>query len=265
MDPTDGGKVYGIDLSGKRVVIAGVANHRSLAWAIAKELHAAGARIVLTYANDRVKEMVEKLVGEIEECPLVECDVSSDESLDRAFGEIARHCEGRIDALVHSIAFAKREELEGAFTETSREGYHVALDVSAFSLLAMTKRAAPLMTGGGSIVTLSYLASQRAVRNYNVMGTAKAALEQIVRQLALELGRKNIRVNAISAGPVSTLSARGVSGFTSMLNDHSERAPLGRNITAKEVGTAGLFLCSDLSSGITAETIYVDAGFHSVI
>jgi enoyl-[acyl-carrier protein] reductase I len=256
--------VYTVDLSGRTALVAGVANPRSLAWAIAQELAASGARIILTYQSERFLPAVQKLTSEFEDCRLYECDASMDESLDRAFDQIGKDAD-RLDILVHSIAFAKKEELEGAFTETSREGFHLALGISAYSLLAMARRAAPLMTEGGSIITLSYLAAQRAVRNYNVMGTAKAALEQIVRQLAFELGPEQIRVNAISAGPVPTVSARGVTDFTQMLKDHAARAPLRRSITPKEVGTCGLFLCSDLSSGITGETIYVDAGFHSVL
>lgn len=256
--------MYGIDLSDKTALVAGVANPRSLAWAIAKELAAAGANMILTYQSERFLPAVQKLTSEFENCKLYECDVSLDESLDHSFEQIGKDA-GRLDILVHSIAFAKKEELEGAFTETSRDGFQLALGISAYSLLAMARRAAHLMTDGGSITTLSYLAAQRAVRNYNVMGTAKAALEHIVRQLAFELGSKNIRVNAISAGPVPTVSARGVSEFTQMMKDHAARAPLQRNITAKEVGTCGLFLCSELSSGITGETVYVDAGFHSVL
>jgi enoyl-[acyl-carrier protein] reductase I len=253
-----------IDLSGKVALVAGVANQRSLAWGIAQKLAEAGARMILTYQSERFLGAVEKLTAEFDNGLLYECDVSSDESLDKTF-EAIRKDAGRLDVLVHSIAFAKREELEGAFTETSRDGFQLALGVSAYSLLAMARRAAPLMAEGGSMVTLSYLAAQRSVRNYNVMGTAKAALEQIVRQLALELGPKSIRVNAISAGPVSTVSARGVSDFLTMLKDHADRSPMKRNITAEEVGTTGLFLCSDLSSGITGETLFVDCGFHSVI
>jgi enoyl-[acyl-carrier protein] reductase I len=263
-EPRTGGDVYTIDLSGKTALVAGVANQRSLAWGIARELAAAGARMMLTYQNERLKASVEKLASELPECLLYECDVSKDESLDEAFEKISADTD-RLDIVVHAVAFAKKEELEGEFSGTSREGFHLALDVSAYSLLAMARRAAPLMKEGGSILTLTFLASQRALPNYNVMGTAKAALEHIVRQLAFELGPRGIRVNAISAGPVPTISARGISGFSSMLRYHAEKAPLRRNISSREVGTCALFLASDLASGITGETIFVDAGFHIVV
>ncbi len=253
-----------IDLSGKTALVAGVANHRSLAWAIGKELGDAGARLVLTYQSERFADAAAKLAAEYPGSLLVECDVASDASLDAAFARISAEA-GRVDVLVHAIAFANREDLEGAFVDTSREGYRVALEISAFSLLALTSRAAPLMTEGGAIVSLSFIAAQRALANYNVMGTAKAALEQSTRLLAQELGPRKIRVNCISAGPVNTLSARGISGFTGMLGIHADRAPLKRNVTPKEVGTTALFLCSDLSSGITGDVIYVDAGFHVTI
>jgi enoyl-[acyl-carrier protein] reductase I len=256
--------VYTIDLSGKVALVTGVANKRSLAWGIAQELAQAGAKLLLTYQGERVREYVEELAGEIPGTRFYECDVSRDESLDAAFAQIGQD-DTRIDYFVHSIAFAQREDLGGKFFDTSREGFHVALDISSFSLLALTRRVVPFMHEGGSIVSLSYIAAQRAVPSYNVMGTAKAALEQMTRQLAMELGPQNIRVNCISAGPVSTLSARGVSGFTGMLGAHRERAPLQRNITQKEVGTAGLFLLSDLGSGVTGEVIFVDAGYHVLL
>lgn len=256
--------MYTIDFHGKTALVSGVANHRSLAWAIARELGDAGARLVLTYQGERFAETVQKLGAEFPDTLTVECDVSSDESLDRAFARITEEA-GRVDILVHAIAFAKKEDLEGHFYDTSREGYHLALDISAYSLPAMVHRVMPLMREGGSILSLTFIAAQRAVPNYNIMGTAKAALEQASRQLAYELGPSGIRVNCISAGPVNTLSARGVTGFTGMLGYHSERSPLQRNITPKEVGTTALFLASDLASGITGETIFVDAGFHITI
>lgn len=256
--------MYTIDLTGKTALIAGVANHRSLAWAVAKELARSGVRLMVSYQSDRFRDGVQKLTHEIPETVLVEMDVASDESMDRAFGQIQEQV-GRIDYLVHAVAFAKKEDLEGAFYDTSRDGYHLALDISAYSLLAMTHRALPMMGEGASIVSLSYIAAQRAVPNYNVMGTAKAALEHATRQLAHELGPRGIRVNCVSAGPVNTLSARGITGFTSMLGYHSEKAPLRRNITPHEVGMAALFLLSPLASGITGETLYVDAGYHITI
>lgn len=256
--------MYGIDLSGKRALVMGVANHRSLSWAIAQFLHQAGASLCLTYPNDRMKGLVEKTAAEVSGALLLECDVTRDDTIDA----VARRLEsewGAVDMLVHGIAFAAKEDLEGDFVRTSRAGYQLTLDVSAYSLLNVTNRMLPLLEKhGASIVTLSYLAAERAVPSYNIMGTAKAALEQSVRQLAFELGPRNIRVNAISAGPVSTLAARGIHGFTGMLNSHAEKAPLKRNVTKEEVGAAGLFLLSAMSSGITGEIMYVDAGYNIV-
>ncbi len=240
----------------------GVANHRSLSWAIAQDLHRAGARVCLSYQGERLKAAVEELAGEIPGALLLECDVTQDASVD-AVADRLRQEWGSLEMLVHGIAFARKEDLEGSFAATPREGFQLALEISAFSLLNVTQRMLPLLeVNGASVVTLSYLAAERAVPNYNVMGTAKAALEQIVRQLALELGPKNIRVNAVSAGPASTLAARGIHGFTEMLKKHAERAPLKRNITKEEVGSAGLFLLSDMGSGITGEIMYVDAGYN---
>jgi len=254
--------MYTIDLSGRVALIAGVANKRSLAWAIAQCLSDAGARLVLTYAGERIRPNVEKLAAEIPGTLTFECDVSSDEGIDAAFEKISQRVD-RIDAFVHAVAFARKEDLEGKFFDTSRDGFHLALDVSAYSLLAMTRRVVPLVPEtGGSILSLSYIAAQRAVPSYNVMGTAKASLEQMTRQLAFELGPEKIRVNSISAGPVNTLSARGIAGFTNILNHYKEIAPLQRNITQEEVGTSGLFLCSDMSRGITGEVMYVDAGYN---
>jgi enoyl-[acyl-carrier protein] reductase I len=252
-----------IDLSGKTGIVFGVANKRSLAWGIARELATAGARLAFTYQGERLRAGVEELAAELPGSILAACDVSSDAELDSVFETIGREF-GRLDYLVHSIAFARKEDLEGSFLDTPREGFDVALSVSAYSLLAVARRAVPLMerSGGGSIVTLTFLASQRVFLNYNVMGTAKAALEQIVRQLAWELGGRSIRVNAVSAGPVSTLSARGIARFNDMLELHRSRAPLRRNITQEEVGRAGLFLLSDLASGVTGEVLHVDAGYN---
>jgi enoyl-[acyl-carrier protein] reductase I len=256
--------MYGIDLSSKHALVMGVANHRSLSWAIAQLLHQAGAKLCLTYPNDRMKGLVEKTAAEIPDAIILECDVTRDDTIDATAKRLESEWEA-IDMLVHGIAFASKEDLEGTFVSTSRAGYQLTLDVSAYSLLNVTNRMLPLLEkNGASIVTLSYLAAERAVPSYNIMGTAKAALEQSVRQLAFELGPKNIRVNAISAGPVSTLAARGIHGFTGMLNSHAEKAPLKRNVTKEEVGAAGLFLLSPMGSGITGEIMYVDAGYNIV-
>ncbi len=251
-----------IDLSGRTALVLGVANQRSLAWAIAEALGEAGCRLAFAYQGERLEKNVKELASRWTDSRTFPCDVTSDEEVEALFAGIEREL-GRLDVLVHSIAFARREDLEGEFRRTSREGWRVALEVSAFSLLAVVNRAVPLMEkDGGSVVALTFQASQWVFPNYNVMGSAKAALEHAVRQLAFELGPKNIRVNAISAGPVPTLSARGISGFTGMLSHHREIAPLKRNIEPREVGDAALFLASPLSSGITGSTIYVDAGYH---
>jgi len=254
--------VVTIDLSGTTGLVFGVANHRSLAWAIADQLSQAGSRLAFGYQGERLKDSVEKLAAPLPGSLLVECDVTDDAALEKAFAEVGREF-GTLDYLVHSVAFARKEDLEGDFRNTSRDGYRMALEISAYSLLPMARLAAPLMEGrNASIVALTYMASQRVIPNYNVMGSAKAALEHSVRQLAYELGPMNIRVNAISAGAVNTLSARGISGFTGMLGQTRDKAPLRRNIVAEEVGKAALFLLSDLGSGVTGETLYVDAGYH---
>jgi len=251
-----------IDLTGKTALVLGVANQRSLAWAIAESLGEAGCRLAFTYQGERLKENVTDLASKYPDALVLPCDVTSDAEIDATFAEVAGEM-GKLDALIHSVAFARREDLEGEFRKTSREGWHTALDISAYSLVALANRAAPLMEKeGGSIVALTFQASQWVFPNYNVMGSAKAALENAVRQLAYELGAMNVRVNAISAGPVPTLSARGISGFTSMTSHHREMAPLRRNIEAREVGDTALFLCSDLASGITGTTLFVDAGYH---
>jgi enoyl-[acyl-carrier protein] reductase I len=251
-----------IDLSGTTGFIFGVANHRSLAWAIAEQLSLAGCRLAFSYQGERLKESVEKLAAPLPGSMVVECDVTNDAALEKAFGEVGREF-GSLDTLVHSVAYARKEDLEGDFRDTTRDGFRTALEISAFSLLPMARLATPLMEGRkGSILALTYMASQRVIPNYNVMGSAKAALEHAVRQLAFELGPRNIRVNAISAGAVNTLSARGISGFTGMLGMAREKAPLQRNISAEEVGKAALFLSSDMASGITGEILFVDAGYH---
>ena len=254
--------MYPIDLSDRHALVMGVANHRSLSWAIAQCLHQAGAKLCLTYQGERLKAMVEELAAQTPGALLLECDVTRDATIDAVAKRLEQEW-GSLEMLVHGIAFARKEDLEGAFVATPREGFQLALDVSAYSLLNVTNRVLPLLEKrGGAIVALSYLAAERAVPSYNVMGSAKAVLEQSVRQLAYELGPKNVRVNAVSAGPVSTLAARGIHGFTGMLKMHAERAALKRNITKEEVGRAALFLLSDLASGITGEVLYVDAGYR---
>lgn len=253
-----------IDLSGQTALVTGVANQRSLAWAIAESLADAGATLALTYQGERLEKNARELAASRPGTLAFPCDVTSDTDIDALFEKLSEATGGTLHVLVHSIAFARREDLEGDFRKTSREGWHTALDISAYSLIALANRATPLMeaAGGGSIVSLSFQASQWVFPNYNVMGSAKAALEHATRQLAFELGPMNIRVNTISAGPVPTLSARGISGFTNMTSHHREIAPLKRNIEPREVGDAALFLCSPLASGITGTTLYVDTGYH---
>ena len=255
--------MYPIDLTDKAGIIFGVANDRSLAWAIAQVMDRAGVQLALTYQNERLKERVSKLSDRLTGAHMLECDVGDDARIEAVFREAEERL-GRLDILVHSVAFANREDLGGDFSELSREGFRAALDISAYSLVPLVRRAAPLMEkgGGGSVVTLSFLAAERVFPGYNVMGTAKAALENEARQLAAEYGPKNIRVNAISAGPLETLAARGIQGFLDMKHVHAEKAPLKRNITHDEVAKTALFLCSDLSSGITGSVIPVDAGYH---
>ncbi len=254
--------MYAIDLEGKNALVFGVANQRSIGWHIAQALDGAGARVALSYLNERIRPGVERLAARLSTAPaLIECDVSDDDSLERAFEETASTL-GGLDVIVHSIAFANREDLGGAFIDTPREGFRLALDISAYSLVSVAKRAAPLMRNGGSIVTMTFQASSRVFPGYNVMGTAKAALENEVRQLAWDLGRDGIRINAVSAGPVDTLSSRVISGYRDMKRAHAERSPMGRNITHEEVANTALFLCSDMSSGITGEIVHVDTGYH---
>ena len=253
--------MYPIDLSGKKGIVFGVANDRSIAWAIARALGEAGAQLALTYQNDRLKERVVRLADTLEGAITLPCDAADDEQISSLFAQVGEEF-GDISFLVHSIAYANREDLAGRFADTGREGFRVALDVSAYSLIPLVKHAAPLMTGGGSVIAMTFQASQKVYPGYNVMGTAKAALEHSVRQLAAEFGGDNIRVNAISAGPLDTLAARGIHGFLDMKKIHAERAPLQRNINAGEVANTALFLCSELSSGITGAIIPVDAGYH---
>jgi len=257
--------MHTIDMSGRTALVTGVANQRSLAWAIAEALGNAGCRLAFTYQGERVQQNVTKLASAYDDALIMACDVTSDDQMDGVFARLDREF-GRLDFFIHSIAFARREDLEGDFRDTTRDGWHTALDISAYSLVALSHRAARLMErngeDGGAIVAMSYIAAHRVFPNYNVMGSAKAALEHAVRQLAYEFGPSGIRVNCISAGPVSTLSARGISGFTGMAAHHRAKAPMRRNIRQEEVGNAALFLCSPLASGITGNTVYVDCGYH---
>jgi enoyl-[acyl-carrier protein] reductase I len=248
-------------LDGKQGVILGVANKRSVAWACAQALSREGMKLALTFANERLEKSVRTLAEELGVEVVLPCDVTRPQEIDALVEQVGASF-GRLDCLVHAIAFAKREELTGTYLDVSREGYHLAQEVSAYSLPAVARRAIPLMEDGGSIVTLTYIGSERVIPNYNVMGVAKAALEASVRYLAHDLGPRGIRVNAISAGPIRTLSAAGVEGFSTILDRIAERAPLKRNITADEVGDVCAFLASSMSRGITGSTIYVDAGYH---
>ena len=250
-----------ISLRGRTAVVFGVANKRSIAWAIAQNLHAAGAKVAITYQNERLRQEAEDLIQSLPGADGFQCDVSSDTEIDQLFAQL-RERYSKIHTLVHSVAFAPAEELRGEFVNTTREGFRIAHDVSVYSLIAVSRAAAPLMTDGGSIITMSYYGAEKVVPKYNVMGVAKAALEATVRYLAFDLGKQAIRVNAISAGPIKTLAARGISGLGEMLSSHAERAPLKRNVDPDEVGKTGLFLASDLSTGITGETIYVDCGYN---
>jgi enoyl-[acyl-carrier protein] reductase I len=252
-------------LDGKTALVFGVANRRSIAWAIAQALAGAGATLAFTYQGERIESGVRELAGSVGGKLVLPCDVTRDEDLDTVFGAVDQKF-GGLDILIHAVAFAAREDLEGRFTDTKRSNFAMALDISAYSLTAMVKRAERLMEkkGGGSVVTMTYLGGERAVQNYNVMGVAKAALDASVRYLAMELGEKKIRVNAISAGPIRTLAARSISGFTVMEEHYEKRAPLRRNVDAGEVGQTALFLASDMSSGITGELIHVDSGYHAI-
>lgn len=248
-------------LKNKVGMIFGVANKRSIAWACASACAEQGARQAFTFQGERLKENVEKLAGELPDSLVVPCDVTNQADVDAAFDAVKQRF-GRLDYLVHSIAYAPKEALEGEFVTTTREAFRTALEISAYSLTQVALAAAPLMTDGGSIVTMTYYGAEKVVPSYNVMGVAKAALESSVRYLAADLGKNNIRVNAISAGPINTLSARGVKNMGSLLGYVGEKAPLKRNVTVAEVGNTALFLVSDLSTGITGETIYVDCGYN---
>jgi len=248
-------------MDGKKGLIFGVANEMSIAWGIARQLHAAGAELGFTYPNEAMEKRVRPLAKSLDASLILPCDVGVDADLDAVFSEVEKQW-GKIDFIVHSVAFANRQDLKDSFCNTSRDGFALALDISAYSLVAMTGRAVPLMTDGGSIIALTYLGAQRVIPNYNVMGVAKAALEASVRALASELGEKGIRVNAISAGPIKTLAASGIANFRAKLKMMDERAPLRRCTTQEEVGKSATYLLSDLASGVTGEIHYVDSGYN---
>lgn len=251
-----------IDLAGKRMLVMGVTNQHSLGWAIAERLREAGAELAFSYQGERLERTLEKLTADHQPAAsLYQCDVTSEDELDALFEALSDKW-GALDGLVHAIAFAPRPAMDGRYIETTRDDWLKALEVSAYSLVAIARRAEPLLSPGSGIVTLTYYASEKVVPKYNVMAIAKSALESSVRYLADELGSREVRVNAVSAGPVKTVAARSIPGFMKMHKEVEEKAPLGRNITHEEVGGLGLFLLSPLASGITGETVYVDAGYH---
>jgi len=257
------GNMSGKPLAGRNALIFGVANKRSIAWAIAQAWSEAGAKLAFTYQGERLKENVEELAGTFgADTPMFQCDVTRDEEIARTFAAANADFGGRLDILLHSVAFAPREALEGRFVNTTRDAFRLAHDVSAYSLIALARAAVPLMVSGGSIIAMSYYGAVKVVPHYNVMGVAKAALEASVRYLAYDLGPQKIRVNAISAGPVNTLAARGIAGFGQMLKHYQEHAPLQRNLEPRELGDAGLFLASDMSTATTGQVLYVDCGYE---
>lgn len=251
-------------MAGKRGIIFGVANDMSIAWGIAQQLHAAGATLGFTYLNEALEKRVRPLAESLGSTLILPCDVASDEQIAATFAAVEKAW-GKIDFVVHSVAFANREDLKNPFTQTSREGFMLAMDISAYSLVAVSRYAVPLMADGGSIVTMSYLGAERAIPGYNVMGVAKAALEASVRYLAAELGEKKIRVNAISAGPIRTLAASAVGDFKAKIKLMDDYAPLRRTVTQEEVGKSALYFLSDLASGVTGEIHYVDGGFNITV
>ena len=254
------------DFTGKRGLVLGVANKRSIGWAIASRLAEAGARLAFTYQGERIEAGVRELAGTVDSPLVTECDVRSDDDVARVVSEAGEVFGGELDLLVHSVAFAAAEDLEGRFTDTPRDRFWMALDVSAYSLVAVARAAEPLMAaaGGGSILTMTYLGGKRAVPHYNVMGVAKAALDSSVQYLAWDLGQKNIRVNAISAGPIKTLAASGIGDFRYILKWNEHNAPLRRSVTIEEVGDTAVYFLSDLSRGVTGEIHHVDSGYHIV-
>jgi len=254
--------MYPVNLEDKVAVVFGVANSRSIAWSIAQILREAGAKIAICYQNQRVKDNIVKLVEKWENVITIECDVSSNDNVVSAYETIGNEF-GRLDIITHSIAFANREDLGGAFMKTERDGFHLALDISAYSLIPIARYGAQMMKDdGGSILTMTFQASERVFPGYNVMATAKAALENEVKQLANDLGPEAIRVNAISAGPLDTLSSRVIRGYTDMKKAYSDRSPMKRNVTFEDVAKTALYLCSDLSSGVTGEVVHVDTGYN---
>ena len=248
-------------MDGKRVMVFGLANERSIAWGISQAMHEHGARLGFNYLGEALERRVRPLAEQVDADLIVPCDVTNDDEVGAAFREIDDRW-GGLDVLVHSVAFANREDLDGRFSDTSRDGFLTAMEISAYSLVHLAREAAPLMKDGGSIITMTYFGAEKVVENYNVMGVAKSALESSMRYLAADLGPQGIRVNAISAGPIKTLAASGVKGFRGILGMVEERAPLRRNVTQDDVGRAALFLCSDLGAGVTGETLHVDAGYN---
>jgi len=251
----------GTSMEGRNVVVFGVANKRSIAWAIAQQMQQAGAQLAITYQNERLKQEADDLISALPNAQAFQCDVSSDDEIAKLFEELKAKL-GKLDAVVHSVAYAPAEALKDEFVQTSREAFRIALDTSAYSLVAVARAAAPLMTEGGSIVTLTYYGAEKVVPKYNVMGVAKAALEACVRYLAYDLGKHKIRVNAISAGPIKTLAARGIGSLGEMMKTQAEKSPLQRNIDVNEVAATAVFLASAGGTGITGETIYVDCGYN---
>lgn len=249
-------------LKDKKALIVGVANERSIAWAIAEEFKKQGAELAFTYPNDAIKKRLVPLAESLGVKTVLPCDVSSDEEIKNLFATLGKSWP-KFDILIHSVAFANKDELNGSFLNTTREGFRVALDISAYSLIALTKEARPYLNPSASLLTLSYYGATKVVQNYNIMGVAKAALESSVRYLAWELGSDNIRVNAISAGPIKTLAAAGIRGFRSLLDSVGTMSALKRNVTSEEVAKSALYLCSDLSSGVTGEVHFVDSGFNT--
>lgn len=250
-----------IDLSGKRGLVMGVANSRSLGWAIAQKLHQAGAQLAFSYQGERLEDSLKKLTEDMEGSRLYQCDVTNPEDLEAMFSDLQESW-GELDYVVHAIAFAPREAMDGRYIDTTREDWLTALEVSAYSLVSVARHAEPLLSEGSSMVTLTYYAAEKVVPKYNVMGIAKSALEASVRYLAYEMGKEGVRVNAVSAGPVRTVAARSIPGFIKMYKRVAGMSPLGRNVTHEEVGDLGLYLLSPMAGGVTGETVYVDAGFQ---